>query len=339
MKKIPNAKIFVLYHANCQDGFGAAFAAWLHFRDKLPAQAMEFIPVRYGEPPPKLPPGPKQIYILDFSYPVDVLKELGGKSNYVVVIDHHASAKQALVPRNLSDFRHATRVVSPDWTSFMLSDNVEVHFADNSSGAVMTCQYFFGALMVPVFFEYIEDRDLWQWKLPWSREFSAGLASYEQEFSVWEGLIYPHGATDPDYPAAVERLQNEGAVCLRFTRQLVQRALRNHHAAWFNLETKLVVPASVRDLELVSAADASGRHYCVPAVNSSLFQSEVCEELLKRYPNHPFVACYCLINESRTIYSLRSRPDFDCSAVAKAFGGGGHRQAAGFVSWRNHEHR
>jgi len=66
MKKIPNAKIFVLYHANCQDGFGAAFAAWLHFRDKLPAQAMEFIPVRYGEPPPKLPPGPKKMACVAF---------------------------------------------------------------------------------------------------------------------------------------------------------------------------------------------------------------------------------------------------------------------------------
>ncbi|NIV11578.1 MAG: bifunctional oligoribonuclease/PAP phosphatase NrnA, partial [Aliifodinibius sp.] len=34
--------------------------------------------------------------------------------------------------------------------------------------------------------------------------------------------------------------------------------------------------------------------------------------------------------ETEVVYSLRSRGDFDVSALAERFGGGGHKNAAGF---------
>ena len=36
--------------------------------------------------------------------------------------------------------------------------------------------------------QYIQDKDLWQWRLPASREINAALSSYPFEFSVWDEL-------------------------------------------------------------------------------------------------------------------------------------------------------
>ena len=35
---------------------------------------------------------------------------------------------------------------------------------------------------------YLEDRDLWRWKLPASRQVSAAIASYPFDFEVWNHL-------------------------------------------------------------------------------------------------------------------------------------------------------
>ena len=61
-----------------------------------------------------------------------------------------------------------------------------------------------------------------------------------------------------------------------------------------------------------------------------MFISDVGHELLARHENSPFVAMYFDTKEGGRVYSLRSHPEFDCSVVAKRFGGGGHAQAAGF---------
>lgn len=82
---------YVLYHGNCYDGFGAAYAAWRVFGDDA-----TYIPVVYGQPfPPEVPVG-ATVYILDFSYPRDELIEHHGWSKKLVVLDHHATARDAL---------------------------------------------------------------------------------------------------------------------------------------------------------------------------------------------------------------------------------------------------
>ena len=69
--------------------------------------------------------------------------------------------------------------------------------------------------------------------------------------------------------------------------------------------------------------------HLVPVVNASMFMSsEVAGELSE---GHPFAAVYAE-TEKGVIWSLRSRADgVDVSDVAKKFGGGGHKNAAGFT--------
>lgn len=60
------------------------------------------------------------------------------------------------------------------------------------------------------------------------------------------------------------------------------------------------------------------------------FASEVAGELCER--GAEFGACYFEAENGRFQYSLRSRGDFDVSAIARRYGGGGHKNAAGFTS-------
>ncbi len=152
-------EVTVIYHADCRDGFGAAYAAWKKFGDTA-----SYIPLKahVNEAPEGLQN--KDIYILDFSFPKAVLETLIAHNKKVLVIDHHASAKD-------------------DVTAF--PDNI---FDLNHSGAVLAWHYFHPHTDVPTLLQYIEDVDLWRFALPESREFSTALGLYDMDFATWDTL-------------------------------------------------------------------------------------------------------------------------------------------------------
>ena len=61
---------YVLYHAHCPDGFGAAWAAW-----KRLGETATYVPVRHGVPPPPLPDCAR-LFLVDFAYPAEQLVQL-----------------------------------------------------------------------------------------------------------------------------------------------------------------------------------------------------------------------------------------------------------------------
>jgi hypothetical protein len=151
-------KTFVLYHAHCADGFGAAWAAFLRLRDSA-----EYVPVEHGVPPPELPPN-ASVYILDFCYPRDVIRAMHERFAALLVIDHHQTAEEEL--RGLP----------------------YAHFDNEKSGAVLAWEHFHPNEPVPELLRYIMDRDLWTNALPNSHEVFAALSSYPMDFGVWSEL-------------------------------------------------------------------------------------------------------------------------------------------------------
>lgn len=276
-------KTTVLYHANCQDGFGAAFAAWLKLKDQA-----TYIPVSYNKPPPDIEPCDR-LYILDFSYAIETLMQLASKAKQVIILDHHRTAE--------ADLKDLTSI---DYLKEHPEDSgVFVKFDKKESGATLAWEYFHSPLPLPLFFEFIRDRDLWLWELEGSREFSAGLFSYPQDFTVWYAFLCD--------TTAVDRLQVDGAAILRAQRQRVENICR--HPKFIEI----------------------GGHI-VPYVNATSDFSEVGEYLCEQYPDHPFAASFSMRDDGKLQWSLRSRNGFDVSAIAKQFGGGGHQAAAGFVT-------
>ena len=123
--------IFVIYHHNCPDGFGAAYAAWLKFADRA-----TYIPARYGDPSPEMPLN-STVYILDFSYPRDTVVGLS-KHHELTLLDHHKTAQQSLtgLPGCVFDL--------------------------SASGAALAWQHFHPGRPMPLLLAYVQDRDLWQ---------------------------------------------------------------------------------------------------------------------------------------------------------------------------------
>lgn len=160
MQPTPLKPIIIIYHADCPDGFGAAFAAWKKFGDTasyLPWKAHDKLPQELTD---------KTIYIVDFSFHAPLLKLLNDTNQLVVVIDHHVSAEADTrsYPQNIYNVNH--------------------------SGAVLAWQYFHPSTPVPIILQYVEDHDLWRFVLPEHREFNVALHEVPMTFIDWDKLTH-----------------------------------------------------------------------------------------------------------------------------------------------------
>lgn len=183
--------IVIIYHDQCRDGFGSAYAAWKKF-----GYDASYIPCKTQDP---VPEGltDKELYILDYSFKKPELDQLVASNKKVVVIDHHATAEAAVkaFPDNVFDNEH--------------------------SGAVLSWEYFHPDTQVPVLLKYIEDHDLWKFELPHNREFGAALGEYVQDFETWDQLARNMEDTD-----AFTSFISHGGVIAGFEDKLVDNMLR-----------------------------------------------------------------------------------------------------------------
>lgn len=259
----------ILYHGACMDGHGAAWAAWKKYADTA-----DYKPVSYGhEPPDGL--GGKDILLFDFSYPRSVLERLRAEAGSLIVADHHQTAAE-----DLAGFPDAT-------------------FDMERSGATLAWAHLFPASPPPPLLQYVEDRDLWRFALPFSREVNAALWSYPMDFATWDVL-------DLRLRESVITLAEEGRHVLRYQQRLVSDQVK--HASF----------------QAIAG-------YNVPVVNASVLFSEVADALCRRFPKAPFAAYWCRRADGKYQWGLRSRDGFNVSEVARQYGGGGHPAAAGFV--------
>ncbi len=186
--------IYVLYHSNCYDGFGAAFSVW----KKLGDAGVKYIPVTYGTEPPDMPDAAK-VFIVDFSYQRDVMVEMISQSTAhdfdIVVLDHHKTAEA-----NLKDLA--------------VKNGSEIIFDMNRSGALITWEYFHGVGTAPPLIQHISDRDLWTFNMPGSKEIHSALVSYPFDFKVWDSFN-------------IEGLIAEGITCERFEKSVVANICKN----------------------------------------------------------------------------------------------------------------
>lgn len=263
-------KPLILYHGNCYDGFGAAWAAWRCYGDRADYDAC-----LYGLDPPSIA-GRHELFLLDFSYPRDTLMQWAECGVRITVLDHHLTAEKILAPSGL-------------WPP----DNCRIVIDKEKSGARLAWEYFHSE-PPPELILHIEDRDLWLFALPGTEAIHMALQIYPFDFKVWDELC-------EDLP----QLKREGEVCLRLCAQQVKTICRN--VRWKTM----------------------GSHR-VPVVNSSLYSSEVGHRLCDLYPEAPFAAYYFDRGDGKRQWGLRSVGDFDVSAVAEQYGGGGHKNAAGF---------
>ena len=144
--------------------------------------------------------------------------------------------------------------------------------------------------------KFIEDRDLWKWEIPYSKEFSAAFDMVPFTFEDFDLFLDD---------SAVDNAQMRGSYILAYSKTVISKI------------AKRAILRKMGDKEVL-------------AVNSPHWMSEIGSVLSTKCD---FAVIWCYDHDSRQVkVSLRAHhDDADVSEVAKRFGGGGHRKAAGFA--------
>jgi oligoribonuclease NrnB/cAMP/cGMP phosphodiesterase (DHH superfamily) len=278
---------WVFYHSNCMDGFGAAYV--MHW----PEPRAKFRAFNYGEIETiddilaiTGPLAGERIYILDFSFPREVMDALFEQAERVVWLDHHKTAFEMWGAPEGGHSHH----------NYMGRHHIVLN--NNASGAMLTWDYVYPNNEPPRYIRAIDDRDRWQFKLEGSREFHAAMSLVPKTFVDWDVTL----------GRGFETLVAEGELVLRVYENQVKDAMRNAQSCTLRLPGEYAV----------GLASQSATH-----------SSEIGHQLAEKSGTYGLVWWYDHKNEE-AVCSLRSVGDYDVSALAKQYGGGGHKNAAGF---------
>jgi oligoribonuclease NrnB/cAMP/cGMP phosphodiesterase (DHH superfamily) len=290
-------KPFCIYHGNCADGFGAAWVVRKYFGGEV-----DFHAGVYQNSPPDVKG--RLVMLVDFSYKRDALLEMAKGSQAVLVLDHHKSAIEDLHADGCFIIDMGSYQGQLGWPRFM--DNVALDsveggpriytvFDQAKSGAGLCWDFLFPGEPRPDLINRIEDRDLWRFAYPDTRAIQASVFSYPYDFDTWDML----------FKADLAVLRTEG------------EAIERKHFK------------DIRELlGVVTRRMVIGGHN-VPVANLPYtLTSDAGHQLASN--GEPFACCYWDTAQGR-VFSLRSTDDgLDVSAIAKQYGGGGHRNASGF---------
>lgn len=354
MPRKKDSPIKCLYHqikpkVPCPDGIAAA---WVVQKKYPKAQLIGCI---HQNEPPQVNDGDLLI-IVDFSFPIDVIKSWEKRNCKIILIDHHKTladrlylqAKEALMPLLqdyinfpdpffmtdsdiLKSFLQFTRFTNfhREARSLLLTKleeyidqfctsvgikqlskfftNTDTAFDVTKCGAVLTWEYFFPDVPVPAFLYLVQDRDLWQWKIPNSRELNTAfsyIGRTMEDMNTWSQLTleqldyYYYDLGNMLYSPKVKKAK--------------KLAQKSHWVECWNYKFLAIG---------LSPAEAP-------------FYSDVLEYLYTNNPDSKFVCSYTKLENGKYKLSFRSPQiddSFDCARLAQSLGGGGHYHAAGTV--------
>ena len=265
------------FHAGCPDGFGAAWAVWRAW-----GEAAEYFPRGHDDPLPYDRVIDREVVFVYVALPNALLDRLCDVASQVTLLDHHVSARDRFEADAALVQSVATR-------------GHHVHFDLEHSGAVLSWKHFHPDSEIPALLEYVEDMDLWNWKLPRSETVTAAIVSYPRTFEAWDDLA----------TRAIEELANEGEPIARSNKMDVERALHTAH------------PVHLGEVQ-------------VEGVNARALRSAIGHGLSQRARYGSACGVVYRMIGDRVDVSLYSIGDFDVARIAASYGGGGHRNAAGF---------
>lgn len=297
-------KPLVIYHANCADGFGAAFAAWTELGDDA-----EYVPLKYEERADfdMARFDGRDVYILDFSFKSLQLHEIIERASSTVWLDHHSGAYEEVWGVKLLEQRQARVERGAKYT---------FKFDNTKSGAMIAWEYFHPNTPVPMLIQHIDDYDRWKFKLEGTKAFNKALWSYAPwSFEQWDYLFGTFSVN-----SGVHELVEEGVAIQRAHEQNVQSVVRG-------ATMKCFMDTCLRDEDnLLQPVVLPGLAANCPAH----LASDVGHTLANQSGTYGLL--WSINKDGKCLCSLRSNGDYDVSAIAKVFGGGGHRNAAGFTT-------
>lgn len=273
-------------HTFCNDGFAAALCAYAVFGDEA-----NYIPVVHGDPPVdmELLRG-QDVFILDFVYDLETMREIAGLAKSTYVIDHHKSTQDQFAGK---------------------FEDGSVHFiySDVHSAAGIAFNFFQSRMplfltqpsALPLLIEHVEDNDLWRHSNPYTKPFIRALQLLPTTFNAWWTVLTQCRVKDsPTY----QRMVSEGILLDGYAENYLNALVESSFSVNLNGHKGLAVNFN----------------------GSSLDLSILGEKLAER--SGTFGAVFN-VQPNKTQVELRAK-NMDVAALASLYGGGGHVEAAGF---------
>lgn len=313
--------ILIISHENCSDGLCASHVANTALKQANPEYNIHNIFMDHRNKSLDLIKQNKDLidtiknvnglYVLDFSFNKEVLKyffELN--PNLIInIIDHHKTAQEEI----------DEVMNSNDELKQKLNTQLNVEFNNNYSGAVLSYVYFYLRKKpslyhgeedhkIPNFLKYIQDRDIWIWKdkpnsLPFTEIFFQKVKSLEEC-----NTFFPLN-NEQTINKYINNFIQQGNEVLNYKENQLKEIIKNK------------IPFSL------TINNEKHNGYIINA--NGIFSSELGNRLSYLDDEHKFAIIWSV--ENNTIKcGLRSHNDFDCSVIAKYFGGGGHKNASAF---------
>ena len=181
----------------------------------------------------------------------------------------------------------------------------EYLFDIKHSGAMLAWKYFFPRKSVPRLVLHIEDGDLWNFKLSHTDDIRNVLGSKGFILKEWDIM-----ARALEIASSRKQIVSQGKVIELYRAILIGKSVVNAYLIRFGGHTVYAVNEATEGI-----------------------RSEVAHRLYAKRP--PFSVVWSREKNEYHI-SIRSTGVFDCARLAKKYGGGGHKVAAGF-SWPAHK--
>ncbi|KAL8238293.1 hypothetical protein R6Q59_019374 [Mikania micrantha] len=308
----------VLYHYPCPDGAFAALAAHIFFSaSSVPALFFPntvYAPIKVEELPVD------QIgdaYLLDFVGPSGFVQQLSPKVDRVIILDHHKTALKMLEDGEFEG-DNVTKVICMERSGATIAYDFfkeKISALENGNSSRGLCKFESSHRL----FQYIEDADLWQWRLHNSKAFSSGLKDLNIDFNVTKNPLLFQQLLSLD----VEHVINQGMISISQKQAIINEVLAQSY-------------------EIVLDDGSSGRCLAVNADSVSDLRSELGHQLAEKSRNHSLRGIGAVVyrvpelqDDNVLKISLRSIDNEDTTSISQKHGGGGHRNASSFMlsSW------
>jgi oligoribonuclease NrnB/cAMP/cGMP phosphodiesterase (DHH superfamily) len=281
----------ILFHANCSDGWCAAYIC----KKKYPEA--ELMGLNHGLLPEALEElftycTGKDVIMVDYSLRTRELNDrLNSAAKSFRLLDHHKTAQAALEGAPYATFDMKRSGAGLAW-DYLFGKNSP----DFNAGHLLVGPH---KSYRPWWVDYTEDQDLWNWALPKSQEINAYLMTVPRTVESWDMIDTP------------ETAELGGIGVRRYIEYYTKNVVADRQEGVFVFEGHNYCTA-VLNIPYTGVSEA-GNAACKAGYDIALLWFERGDGLIQ--------------------FSLRSNKEgsnIDVSAIAKAYGGGGHQNASGF---------
>ena len=288
-------------------------------------------------------------------------------NSHITILDHHVSAfddwseaqsqenilKKSCPEFKIGEFNNYIFSISKSkfkeqvsvyfnnyYSSAFLSYVYFMHLRKNNSANFLNYQFLYYlpndkhdidvansyTLDVPMFIRYIQDRDLWLWNY---KETKAFCHYCFQNVKTIEDMAHYFPIIDYDNPTFVEKNKVINQTSVKQFVDIGTLMLDSIEKQMDAIQEK-----GLQEIVVINESNSAKYFgYCINA--NSIFSSELGSRLCRLDDKHGFVIIWSVVTtidgQPQIACSVRSHNfEFGSDGISKLFGGGGHKNAAGF---------